>query len=355
MVMNFLPPVSHVMPQTVIRRERRLPAPGVVTVQPNQRVQAYDVVAELTQGQRHIFVDIARGLGMPENQVIRHMAHEVGGRVSAGEVLAGPYGWARRTVKAPASGRIVHYAAGRVLLEVGGRAEEIKAGIPGVVVGTDGIQTVTIETNGSLVQGIWGNSKEDYGGMNLVGDSPEDRLSTELLDIKFRGAVLVCGYCDNAAPLHQATELSVKGLVLGGLAADLVPVVRRLPYAVVILQGFGKLPIDHLSYRLLKSMEGQQVSLDGRPRRPLSARRPEVIIPSSRGHEADLADEIVPLTKGAHVRITRSPYHGQVGLVQDLHRRLVSYPSGIVARSVRVDLEGIGPKDVPLANLEIIQ
>jgi hypothetical protein len=33
----------------------------------------------------------------------------------------------------------------------------------------------------------------------------------------------------------------------------------------------------------------------------------------------------------------------------------VAYPSGVLARSARVELEGSGPAMVPLANLEILQ
>jgi hypothetical protein len=41
--------------------------------------------------------------------------------------------------------------------------------------------------------------------------------------------------------------------------------------------------------------------------------------------------------------------------VREVLQRAVGYPSGILARSARVDLEGIGTTNVPLANLEILQ
>ena len=61
---SYLPPVSHVVPLTIVRRDRTLPFPGTVTARLNERVQAVDVIAEAETAPRHIFLDLARGLGV---------------------------------------------------------------------------------------------------------------------------------------------------------------------------------------------------------------------------------------------------------------------------------------------------
>lgn len=351
---SYLPPVTHVLPQTTVRRERRLPIAGTVTVRVNERVQAQDVIAEAELAPRHFFLDLSRGLGVPVQEATRHLVRNVEERVEAGEVLAGPVGLARRSVRAPADGMIVAVTEGRVLFQARGRPFELRAGFPGTVVSTDGVRTVVMETTGALVQAVWGNGKQDFGVLRLVGEGPDSQLQTRSLDIQLRGAVLVAGYCQSAAPLHQATELSVRGLVLGGLASELIPVARRLPYPLILTEGFGPLPISQPIYHLLKNNAGRDAALEARPPAPYELQRPEVIIPLPSNREVELPDEVIPLAPGLRVRAMSGPEKGSVGVVREVMEKAFGYPSGILARSAVVDVDGSGPVTLPLANLEVL-
>ncbi len=351
----YTPSITHIIPLTTIRRERHLPVPGTVTVRVGQRVQAVDVIAEAPSRRRHLFLDLARGLGVPEAQVPRYLVHRPGERVEAGEVIAGPVGISRRTVRAPADSRIVSLAGSRLLLELHGEPHSLRAGFPGTVTATDGAQSVTLETTGALVQAAWGNGLQDYGVMRIVGDSPADHLQTDKLDIDLRGAVLVAGMCDQPAPLHQATELAVRGVILGSLTSALVPLAQRLPFPVILTEGFGLLPINGMAWNLLRSNAGREAALDGRLGGPYEQQRPEIIIPLPASRELSLPDEVIPLKRGVRVRVVRRPYASVVGVVQSVEEQPVEFPSGIVARSVVVELEGIGSVPIPLANLEVLQ
>jgi len=355
MATQYLYNVTHVVPLTTIRRERKLPVPGGVSVRIGQRVQASDILAEAQVTPRHYFLDIARGLGLPDREAVRHIRVNRGDRVEGGEVVAGPVGLSRRTVRAPADGRIAAISGSRVLLEVEGDPYGLRAGFPGVVTATDGTQVVTIETTGALIQGVWGNGRQEFGMMRLVGDGPDDLLQTDKLDINLRGAVLIAGMCDHPAPLHQATELSVRGVILGSLTSDLLTVAQRLPYPVIVTEGFGRLPINPMAYGLLTSNIGREAALDARPGGPHEADRPEVIIPLPSARELEVPDEVVPLTRGIRVRVLRAPHMGAVGVIQAIDEQAVPFPSGIIARAATVDLEGFGQVTVPLANLEALQ
>lgn len=351
---SYLPPVTHVLPMTTIRRERRLPVAGTVTARVNERVQAQDVIAEAELAPRHYFLDLSRGLGVPVREAARHLVKEEGARVEAGEVLAGPVGLARRTVRAPADGKIAAITEGRVLFQARGRPYELRAGFPGTVISTDSERSVMLETTGALIQGVWGNGKQDFGVLRLVGEGAGSALQTRSLDLQLRGAVLAAGYCENPAPLHQATELSVRGLILGGLASELIPVARRLPYPVVVMEGFGKLPLCQPIFQLLTNNAGRDVALEARPSEPHAAQRPEVIIPLPSSREADLPDEVIPMAPGLRVRALSGPQKGEVGVVREIMDKAFGYPSGILARSAIVDVEGSGPMALPLANLEVL-
>jgi hypothetical protein len=355
MAASYLYSVTHIVPLTTIRRERKLPVPGGVSVRIGQRVQASDVLAEAQVAPRHYFLDIARGLGVPDREAVRLIRVNRGDRVEGGEVIAGPMGLSRRTVRAPADGRIAAISGSRVLLEVEAEPFGLRAGFPGVVTATDGTQSVTIEATGALIQGAWGNGRQEFGIMRLVGDGPDDRLQTDKLDINLRGAVLIAGMCDHPAPLHQATELSVRGVILGSLTADLMAAAQRLPYPLIVTEGFGRLPINPMAYNLLTSNVGREAALDARPGGPNEADRPEVIIPLPSAREMPVPDEVIPLARGIRVRVLRAPHMGAVGVIQSVEEEAVPFPSGIIARAATVDLEGFGQATIPLANLEALQ
>jgi hypothetical protein len=351
----YLPPVSHVLPLTIVRRDRTLPISGTVTARLNERVQAVDVIAEAETAPRHVYLDLARGLGVPPKEAPRYLVREKGDRVEMGDTIAGPVGVARRTVRAPADGRVVAIEGWRVLFEVRGEPIGLRAGFPALVVASDGTQSVTLETTAALVQGIWGNGRQDFGVMRTLGSGPAARMQTDMLDINLRGAVLVGGTCDQPAPLHQATELMVRGIVLGSITSDLIPVAMRLTYPLMITEGFGGLPMNTAAYGMLTANVGRDAAIDARPGDRYSYQRPEVIIPLPASRQADIPDDVIPLAAGVRVRVLRAPYHGAIGVVRDLPVKAADFPSGLLARSATVEIEGLGNRMIPLANLEVIQ
>ncbi len=353
--MTHLAPLTHVLPLATVRRERRLPVPGTVSVRAGQRVTAVDVLAEAEPGPRHYFLDLARGLGVSEREALRHLGHERGARLEAGQVIAGPVGISRRTVRAPANGRIVAISGSRVLFEVSGGKFQLKAGFPALVTATDGTRSVTLEATAALIQGAWGNGRQDYGILRVIAATPGDRLQPEQLDINLRGAVVVAGICDQSAALHQATELTVRGLILGSMPSDLIPVALRVPYPVILTEGFGRLPINPPAYALLTTSAGREASVDARVPSPYEYLRPEVILPLPTTQDVELPEESIRLAPGVQVRALRAPFQGAVGTIRDILAQAVAFPSGVLARSATVDLEGIGTATVPLANLEVLQ
>jgi len=351
---EIIAPVSHVTPMGLIRRERKLPGPGTVVARLNEKVLASDVIAEGETAPSHLFLDLVRGLGVPEKDVARYLLHQAGDRLEAGELIAGPAGVGRRTVRAPAAGRIVTFQRGRLLYEVRGRAIGLRAGFPGMIIGTDGTRTVTVEATGALVQGIWGNGKQEFAMLRTVGGAGE-RIRSDQLDINLRGALLIGGILEQAGTLQQMTQLTVRGLVVGSVTSDLVTQLMRLPFPVVVTEGFGEIPMNNAAYALLTTNAGREAAIDGRMGDNFSEQRPELIIPLPAGRKSDLPDEVVTLSAGTRVRVVRPPHAGAVGTIRDLPAKAVDYPSGLLARSALVELEGVGTRSVPLANLDVVQ
>jgi hypothetical protein len=331
-----------------------MPVPGTVSVRVNEQLSEGELVAEAEVPERYVFLDVARALNVPEGLTGRYLTCDVGDRLSQGDRIAEAKGLFSRAVRAPGDGRVIAITEGRVLFEVIAPPYELRSRYPCVVGGTDGVQAITVETSGALIQGVWGNGKRGYGPLRLVGNDPGTKMTIDTLNIGLRSSVMVAGFCDSEAPFHQATELSVRGVILGGIVSSMVPFVRRLSYPVVVLEGFGHIPINIAAYQLLDANQGKDASLDATPSRAYEVHRPEIIIPMLSDGQYELSDEVVPLTPGVRVRVLRQPHMGAVGVVREVLTRAVSYPSGNMARSARLDLEGKGSIVVPLANLEVL-
>jgi hypothetical protein len=227
--------------------------------------------------------------------------------------------------------------------------------MPGSVVGTDASSVVSIETTGALIQGAWGNGVYDWGVLRQIGEGPGERLLPDKMDIILRGSVIIAGVCDDASPLRAAAQLSIRGLVLGSMASDLVPVAKRMPYPIVLTEGFGEIPINNPAFNLLIGNVGREVTVDAGSADPFAGQRPEIIIPLPATQEVEISEGLVQLNPGVRVRVLRQPHPGAVGQVRELLAGAIAMPSGIMANCARVELEEIGTAVIPVSNLEVIK
>lgn len=351
----MLAPVTHVLPVTTIRRERLLPVVGRVVVRQGQKVTSSDVIAEANLAPEHFMLDIAQGLAMPAEQADRYIQRKPGERIAEGDVVAGPVGIARRVVRAPRSGKVILAGGGRVLIEVETPAYELQAGLPGEVISLIGDRGAVIEGSGGLVQGVWGNGHFDFGLMHVLASKPEDVITADQLDVSLRGSVILAGYCGEAEVLQAATELPVRGLVLSSMAASLVPIALRAQYPIMILEGFGLLPMNAPAYRLLSTSDRREVALNAVSYDPYQGSRPELIIPLPASGPPQQPTDMIEFAPDQRVRIVRAPYKSQVGTIVALRPGLESFPSGIAAPAADVLLEYGTNVVVPLVNLEVLQ
>jgi hypothetical protein len=352
----MLAPVTHILPTTLIRRERVLPVSGRVLVRLGQKVSATEVIAEGRQPAQHLILEIGRGLGVSDGEVAKYIIRKVGEEVKEKDIIAGPLGLFSRTVRAPCDGRITAIAGGQVFLEMEGPPYELRAGLSGVVseLIPDG---AVIETTGSLVQGVWGNGQIDLGLLTNLTKTPGDELSAGLLDVSLRGAVVLGGSCLQAEVLKQAAQIPLRGLVLSSLAAELLPIASASPVAIILLEGFGKLPMNLQAYQILTAAEKSEAIVHACRWDRSRGERPEIIIPSPAGEAPDLQKpgDAGQLTAGKTVRILRSPYTARTGVLLSIRPGLTAFPSGIQVPAGVVKLANEDQVDVPLANLEVLE
>jgi hypothetical protein len=359
--MAYLPAASHVTLLATLRRERLLPLMGEVTVQPRERVEAADVVARTFVADRHHLLDVARKLGLPDDKTDSAMLKQGGEPVKLGEPIAlrkTMLGLRKLTARSPADGRLVAAAGGKALIAAISKPYELRAGIPGQVVTILQGRGVVIETTGALLEGVWGNGREDSAPLRLLGDSPQTTLTASLVEMDLRGALLACGQLGDAAVLKTIAEVRPRGLIVGGLAPSLLPQAQALDFPVLVVEGFGGRGFSAPAYALLKSNAGREAWLNAVTRDRFQGKRPELVVPlPSPSTPPLLPMEGEALAAGKRVRVLRGREAGKVGTVLDLSEAPVLVASGLRVRVARVALEGgaAGGTEVPVANIELLE
>jgi hypothetical protein len=346
---------THVSLLVIIRRERVMPTRGTITARLNQKVQPAEIVGRATLSPVHYLFDIAHGLGLTPARADRFLRREAGEKVSGGDILAGPVGWMRRIVRAPEEGRIVLQGDGRLLFEGLGEGFEMRAGLPGTIIGMDPELSVTVETVGALVEGMWGNNKQEYGVLRMATAGNATPLTTADLNFDMRGAIIVAGRLEDANLFRGLASTQVRGVIAGSMSAALIPAAMDSSMPVILTEGFGRIPMNTAIFELFATNVGREANLNAKQADRWSICRPEVIIPLPAVGSADVPEEGVRLVSGRRVRVLRAPYAGMVGTVVSLPEGLHALPNGIRAECAEVELGDAGLVYVPVVNLDILE
>lgn len=352
----MLAPIIHIVPLTTIQRERLLPASGRVVVRMDQKVSPVDVVAETNFGQQHVLVDVARLLGISPDKADLLIRCKAGERLTSNQLIAQMPGLISHPVYSPEDGRVVAVGGGQVLMEVGDTIFELRAGLPGTVTRIFPDRGVEITAHGTLIQGVWGNDRLDLGLMlpapqlNLPGDA----LEAGQLDVSFRGAILIAGHCSDPHALQLAGELPLRGLILGSISTELLPLAIKTKFPIVVTDGFGHHSMNSVAFKLLMTNIKREVALNSTPYNRHKGDRPEIFIPLPVSQPPPQARDTDLFSSGQQVKILRNPNIFEVATLSNLIPGLTDFPSGLSLPAAEVLLESGQKVMIPLINLEVI-
>jgi hypothetical protein len=350
----ILAPITHILPLTTIQRERVLPIPGKIVVRKGQKVSASDTVAEADLYPEHLLIDLARGLGISDDAVDETIQCRVGDLLAEGDIIAGPVDLARRVVRAPKRGRVVLIGGGQALLALQIVPFELKAGFSGQVIELISDRGAIVETVGALIEGVWGNGMVDFGLMLAFAKNPDQILAASQLDVSMRGAIILGGYLGDAETLKTAADLPLRGLILGSMNPELVSMAQRVPFPVIVIDGFGHRRMTPAAFRLLSTNERREVSINAEPWNRYTGERPTVVIPLPATGDPPAPRIALLFRVDQTVRIVQAPYAGMMGKINSLEPGLHVFPSGIRAKAAEISLENGENVLLPIANLEVI-
>lgn len=343
--------VTHILPVTTIHRERVLPVAGRVLARRGQKVTPGEVIAQADLAPEHILLNIARILRVQPGQVGEYLDYKEGDDVAEGDVLAErSVGFSKLVSRAPRTGRIVSIQDGQVLLEVEGRPFELRAGMSGEITELVPDLGAFIETTGALVQGVWGNGRSDGGLMNVQAETPHDLIVAANMDVSMRGTVILGGMCEDENVFTAAGEVPLRGLILASIPSTLLPAAAKARCPVILLEGFGKLPMNEAAFKLLSTNDRRDVIVNAE----MHHHRPEVIIPLPPTPEMAPLNDVNTFTAGQRVRLACNPHMGRVGTIAEVLPGSTVLDNGVRAPAAIVDVEKKS-LILPLANLEVLE
>lgn len=367
-------PALEVNPRTRISKVRELPLPGESLVSVGDAVEADTPVLSAKLPGDLTIVRAADRMGFEPDDVVEHLRYKAGDEVQQGDLLCEIktfFGLFTTRLHAPASGVIEFFTAKNAHLGI--RHESIPlsvdAYIRGSVTEVEEGKRVTIETEGALIQGIFGVGGERHGVIRRL-DCPNDEVvppeAVSLLGESVQGAVLLGGAQFSIEALREAGERGAAAIVTGSIDADALAQYvgheigvsitgdEDVPSTLIVTEGFGMLPISKRVTDLAESLAGLHASVNGATQVRAGATRPEVIVPLETAGDRWSEPLIKTLEVGAAVRIIRVPYFGLFGTVTEMPSRPCRIESGAVVRVLKARLDSGDEVIVPRANVELL-
>lgn len=375
---------------TLIRRTRRLPLKGEVVVRAGEAVAPETVVARALLPGVMRTVKVAEILGLEPHELPAALRVRQGDTVTAGQVIGETrsfFGLFRAECRASATGAVelISPTTGHLGIREAPTPVEVTAYVRGTVAAVQPGEGVVIETHGALVQGIFGVGGERRGRLRVVVSGPGEPLNEARIRPEHRGQVLVGGASVTGGALRRAVEVGAAGIISGAIVdKELIEFLgydigvaitgdEAIDLTLILTEGFGSIRMAERTFNLLRSLEGQEASINGATQIRAGVIRPEVVVPhGASGVEASGVGEAfsavntsapgasMPNTStptldiGTPIRIVREPYFGQLGRVAALPAEPQVVASGAVVRVLEAELEDGERVIVPRANVEII-
>jgi hypothetical protein len=329
----------------------RLPTGARVLVEIGHEVEPAEVLANRRVAGEGSSLPVSTRLRRSPAAAADLLVVRPGTLLKAGEPLASD--GRGREVVVPEACIFLGYDAddGSALIAPLGDAEPVIGHVRGEVA-TITPDAIEITVPGAVVSGVGGAGGAVHGELMLAVAAPADELRAGAIDVNATGRILVGGSRASAEALTRARAIGAAGIVLGGVLDkelrdfEAAQARRREvgaphgDFAVLMLEGFGKVGLDAALFGWFSAHDGHMASLFGADARlyvydagPPPGRR---VLPRP----------------GDRVLAHRRPFAGASGRLERVLPGPHATPAGLAARSGLVRFEDGRSALIPLANLE---
>ena len=242
---------------------------------------------------------------------------------------------------------------GRLRAALGGHASTVTSPVRGDVVEVEA-GWIVVQADGRGLPGTLAAGEGTRGELTILVMAPDGELPPSAIDVGSAGAILVAGARIDLEALGRARAMGVRGIVVGGLVSRDLRGFRAAearqraalhggpPFAVLVLDGFGKRAIGASTWAQLQAVAGREVAISTDP--------PLLVLPD---------DVDLPPPAADRVRICAGEDIGrEATFVRPVGRR--RWAAGLEAMGGLVRLDPLEAGDesveriVPLADLEAL-
>lgn len=359
---------------TAISKERILPIVGEVLVDVGDKVNPETVVATAMVRGDPVIINAAVRMGLTPDELPQVTVKKVGDEVKVGDVLCeyrAFFGLIHKEVTSQINGTVetISDVTGRIILRGPTKPVEVRAYILGEITEIIPNSGTVIQTNGALIQGLFGLGGETNGKIRVSVDLPEKILTADAISTDDKDCILVGGSTVTADCIKKTIEVGARGIIVGGITTSVlreclmedigVAITGQEDFGLtlIITEGIGKIKMSQKAFNLLKRFNGYMASINGATQIRAGVIRPEIIIPHEKTPERKSSRDGLEggMALGTPVRIIRDPYFGNLGKVVDLPVNLQEIQTGSSVRVLRVELEDGKQVVVPRANVEILE
>lgn len=234
--------------------------------------------------------------------------------------------------------------------------QRLTAGVGGEVVKILPGKAVLIKTSAVIIRGVAGSGEDSEGEIRIAADHNET-IRLEAVDANGASQILVGGNVLTLEVFKKAEAVGAKGIVCGG--ADF-SAFEKTTLPTLIIEGFGRPPLNHQVFEFLKSVEGRHVFLSPEHKELLVARhvdRAEDHLKLLDAQSEEVTEPFVELKRGMEVQVFTSANFGQMGKVEKVGPPASESPQASRAgeSEVGVLLESGDRIEVPGRNVGIIK
>ena len=367
---NFTP--SLIIDENVeIQRIRELPLNGNLYVKEGDLINNDEVIARTTILGDLLILRASKDLGLEPKDILDSYLVNVGDIVKKGDVLVrkkGLFNFFNSEYKSKYDGKIeiLSKETGNIGIRLESKNFNLCSYLSGKVIECKDNKFITILTNASLIQGVFGIGGEKTGILDKIDESS--------LDDKLKDKIVFYNDAPNIEMLQKLSNLHVKGLIIPSISSNTLKEFlgydigiavtgdENVNMTIVMTEGFGKMKFNPKITKILNKNINKRVSISGVTQIRAGAIRPEVIVFNNLdeiNYALDLKttndDKNTILQVGTNVKILKKPFFGQFGVVTKIFDEEVQFESGITCRGIEVLLDDNKTKViVPKANAQVI-
>lgn len=340
---------------------------GEIAVSIDQDVLPHEVLGSNRKPTGFRIFHLDQILNCPPTEASNYLRKRVGTQIFKGELVAERNSFAnlkKYLFRMPVDGIIKNFNRenGQLTIEYLPQLLKVPSGVEGKVIEIKPGEKVVIESQALILRGRAGIGVRREGTLSVLPFF-EIPLPPSAINEEQMSKIVVAGSFVTREVLYKLISVKAKGLIVGGMDYNDYREIagsgigkEDIGLTILVVGGFGSLPLDQEKFKMLQTLNGSQAIICGDWKKLM------IPLKSSFSLNSDFSDKIArnifyPVISpgiGARVRILGLNNFGFFGTIEKLSSEEKIFGSGIQSQFVSVRLDNKDLVDLPYENIEVV-